>query len=301
MPNKINEVIKLTLYCLFLSIISLELRAQIPNTDIYLGDYHFENGKFEILHLRNFTNREGYDNQPFFIEGKPSLLYVSVRNDSQSDIYRYDWDDNKINRVTETQESEYSPKLRPQSGEISVVRVDSGGIQHFRSFDLRNPGSVDLYSKSIENIGYYEWLSKDEAVMFRVEKSGYHSFDYLKIGGEAIRVDSMIGRSLLKHPEFHGALYVSKRDSANWKLMTFNAETIESSILTDALNREEDYCILDIHYILAGSGTKLFAHTLDAKNKDWVQIQDIANFIEGSIERIILDQEYNKIAIVVKK
>lgn len=69
--------------------ISLNVNAQQPKgTDIYLTSFEIKNNKYTFSDPINFTNREGYDNQPSFTPDGKEILYVSQRND-QTDIYKY--------------------------------------------------------------------------------------------------------------------------------------------------------------------------------------------------------------------
>ena len=110
------------------------------------------------------------------------------------------------------------------------------------------------------------------------------------------------GTQVKKGTEYNFSCFTKNRSNWNIKgteLGEFISQYCES--VQDALeNAIEDYTILDTHYILTGKGNKIFAHTLDAKNKDWVLIEDMSQFIDGDIERIVLNPVYKKIAVVVK-
>jgi hypothetical protein len=267
-----------------------------------MGDYVYENGKFEILNMRNFTNREGYDNQPYFHPSKPFLYFVSMKNDSQTDIYRYEWEKGRSYQVAETKESEYSPQLIPGKGQISSVRVEADKKQRLWAFDVLNPESPDLLIEDINNVGYTLWLDDASLMMFAVNPEKGHELIHYNFKDKNFKIiDESIGRCMLKIPNEPKVLYVSKKDTVNWKLKTINYKTSEIAELTTALDNDEDYTILDTHYILTGKGNKLYAHTLDAKNKDWVLIEDMSQFIDGEIERIVLNSEFKKIALVVKQ
>ena len=81
----------LSLFVFFLlslgSIQRAAARQAPPGTDILLVAMH--DGQIVPETITNLTDRNGYDNQPFFTPDGQSLLYTSSRDD-QTDIYRID-------------------------------------------------------------------------------------------------------------------------------------------------------------------------------------------------------------------
>lgn len=61
-----------------------------PATDIYVADLRVAHGRITVGAPVNVTARPGYDNQPFFLSDGRALLYTSIREDSQADIYRFE-------------------------------------------------------------------------------------------------------------------------------------------------------------------------------------------------------------------
>ncbi|HEY2163027.1 MAG TPA: hypothetical protein VGH04_03515, partial [Gemmatimonadaceae bacterium] len=85
-------------------------QAAPPATDIFLAPLSITStdGRPVIGKAVNVTSRPGYDNQPAFTPDSKSMLFTSIHEDGQSDIYRYDLGTKTIARVTSTPESEYS-------------------------------------------------------------------------------------------------------------------------------------------------------------------------------------------------
>src|SRR5437870_6142781 len=98
-----------------------QTQPAIPDTDIFLVD--FSNGAPKGKPV-NITQREGYDNQPYFLPHSPHLFYTSIAK-NQADIYRYNLKTGKSAAFTNTPESEYSTGLTPDGKFISVVRVEA--------------------------------------------------------------------------------------------------------------------------------------------------------------------------------
>src|SRR5687767_15113671 len=63
------------------------VRAQLPDTDIYVLSYSFENDTLKFAEIpRTITVRPGYDNQPWFTHHGKYVLFSSIGEDQQADI-----------------------------------------------------------------------------------------------------------------------------------------------------------------------------------------------------------------------
>jgi hypothetical protein len=187
--------------------------ADTSSTDIYLLDL---DGGGEVS---NITNRRGYDNQPSW-ENKNRILYTSEHN-RQTDIYDIDFSFNRINRVTDTPEREYSPALTPDGKAISVIRVERDSAQRLWRFPkTERPPSVIL--PEVRPVGYYAWLDTSTVALFVLGNP-----NTLQIGntqtGRARVVTTNIGRSLQRVPGGRRASFV-QREGSSWVLKTVDPE-----------------------------------------------------------------------------
>src|SRR5689334_24981364 len=108
-----------------------------PATDIFLAPISVSaDGKVVVGTPVNVTNRPGYDNQPAFTPDSKAILFTSIHEDGQSDIYRYDLGTKAITRVTSTPESEYSATIMPGGQRFSVIRVERDSAQRLWSFAM---------------------------------------------------------------------------------------------------------------------------------------------------------------------
>src|SRR5690349_13431781 len=139
--------------------------AQLPETDIFLADIKNDNGKLSFTTPVNITKRRGYDNQPYFTPDGKSILFVALQDTTQSDIYKYDLASKKINQVTRTAKSEYSPNITADGKSISVVRVDKDNGQRFYTIPLNDMAHPKVV-KGSDSIGYYCWLNDTSLAMF---------------------------------------------------------------------------------------------------------------------------------------
>ena len=100
---------------------SVAAQRGTPQTDIFLAPLTVRDGHVEVGKPVNVTNRPGYNNQPSFTPDSRAILYTSVREDAQSDIYRYDIAAATITQLTKTPESEYSASVSPDGKWIALV------------------------------------------------------------------------------------------------------------------------------------------------------------------------------------
>ena len=62
---------------------------KMPDTDIYLLNIKSSKDAFSFSDPINITDRPGYDNQPAFLPDGSGILYTSIHDDGQADIYEY--------------------------------------------------------------------------------------------------------------------------------------------------------------------------------------------------------------------
>jgi hypothetical protein len=152
----------------FLFLLSQTLLAQLPNTDIWLLDIKATKDSIVLSNPVNITNRTGYDNQPVFSPDSKYMLYTSIRDEKQSDIYKYDLRTKQISPFTNTPTtSEYSPTFMPDGKNISVVMVEPDSVQRLWKFPLKG-GAPGLVMDKIDSIGYQCWINKDSLALVMI-------------------------------------------------------------------------------------------------------------------------------------
>ncbi|MCZ8283993.1 MAG: hypothetical protein O9353_00930, partial [Bacteroidia bacterium] len=116
------------LACLLL-LPGLTTLAQMPETDLWLFSLEKKDRVYQAVNPVNITNRPGYDNQPAFTADGKSILYVSIRDDGQADVYRYDLKSKLHTNLTKSKVSEYSPTVLPDESGFSAVVVEADSAQ----------------------------------------------------------------------------------------------------------------------------------------------------------------------------
>jgi len=279
---------------LFILLFSIETAyAQLPETDIFVSDMKMKDGKFEFSRPENITHRPGYDNQPYFIPDGKSLLFVSMPDTTQADIYSYDFKSKKSAAITKTKESEYSPMLTPDGKNISVVRVDDDKGQRFYRFPVKEQNATVV--KGTDSIGYYCWLNQDFLAMFILGDA--MTLQVLDINkNERTLVASDVGRCMRLTNDKKKLLFVIKQNENEWSIFEMDIATREKKKLISTIPGSEDYAVLKDGSLIMGSKGKLYRCNL-SESTDWKEIADFSAEL-GDFYRISVSQQGDKIAMV---
>ncbi len=267
----------------------------LPSTDIYLIPVIPGKGELALGQPKNITHRDGYDNQPSFLADGKNILYTSIREDAQADIYRYDIEKDTSVRVTNTPESEYSATLMPDGTHFSVVRVEKDTTQRLWKFNLdgTNP---ELVLKSIKPVGYHCWLDSQWVALFILGEPNFLVLTDIRTE-KPITVANNIGRSLHTVPGANGMSFVEKLTDSTWYIKAFDFETKYSAMIIRTLPDKEDFAWLPDGTILMADGSTLFKFNVQS-DTSWTQLTDFSNDGITSITRIAVSPDGSNIAIV---
>ncbi|MCG8434372.1 MAG: hypothetical protein MJA83_10110 [Gammaproteobacteria bacterium] len=269
-----------------------------PPSDIYLMSIERLDDTFKFTQLINITDRDGYDNQPHFSPDGKTVFYTSMI-DNQADIYTYDLASGRVRKFTDTPESEYSPTVMPGNNAVSTVRVESDGTQRLWQFNLdgSNPRPVFL---DIVNVGYHCWLDNEKAALFIVgDPVSLHIAD--RVSGRVEVLAENIGRSLIKFPGNASVLvYIDKDQSEQWWVNSLDFSSREITALIPALEGSEDIAWLPDGSLLMAKG-KILYRWPGKSNTVWQPVIDLSDQLQGEISRLAVNQEGNRLAMVVSR
>lgn len=175
------------------------LAAQAPpGTDIWIVPIAAEGGRLTLGQPRNATRRAGYDNQPWWTAASDGFLYTA-NTGTQTDIFRHDLRTGATVRVTDTPESEYSPREAPDGRSISVVRVELDSTQRLWRLPLDGRAPAPAPVLDVKPVGYYAWLDDRRLALFVL---GAPATLQLAAAGEAEGrvVARDVGRSIYRIP-----------------------------------------------------------------------------------------------------
>jgi hypothetical protein len=273
--------------------LSFELQAQpLPSTDIYHS--LFNTTLKTVSGIFNTSHRIGYDNQPSFLNDS-TVLFTSIREDEQADIYKYSLSSNTLTRITETVESEYSPTLMPDGKHFSVVRVEKDSTQRLWKFDL-NGKNPELILKIIKPVGYHCWIDSNHVALFVLGEPV--TLQLVDIQTErATILDTSIGRSLHKIPGREAFSYVKKWNDSTWFINEYDLTTKKSKPIIQTLAGSEDYVWTPTNEILMGRQSKLFHFSPNA-DSTWSEVADFSKDGIRDIKRLAVSPDGKRIAIV---
>lgn len=276
------------LVCIFLLTSSLfSAYGQLPATNILLLNVESvdENGGVENIKFLTDFNRDGYNNQPHFVDENKLMISSSFDAKGLTDIYLMDLKLSKLQRITATEESEYSPLLW-EDGKITVVRQELSNQKQVPQLLWQYPLARDtkgrkLFSK-YQNIGYYCWLPDDELALFLVGEPSKLVIVNTKTEKETF-VTYNVGRAI-KYDDNGGLIYVLKMGNS-WSIKRYALDEDMSQYLTTTLTGTEDFEIMPGGKIISGKGSVLY--TFDPVKKDgWKKYVDLSKYKVQNISRI---------------
>ena len=264
-----------------------------PSTDIFLVDIENRAGRLTFNQPVNITNREGYDNQPYFLPDGASLLFTSIREGTLPDIYRYTLKDKSTTQMTRTTEGEYSPT--PAGKFFSVIRVEADQTQRLWKFPF-DGGAPSLVLENIKPVGYHCWLDENTLALFVLGRPATLQIADTRTGKAEV-VESNIGRSLHRHPRRGTLTFVHKLSETEWIIKEMDIKTRKTETITRTIAGSEDLTWTKDGIILMASGAKLFKFD-PSKDKDWQQVADFAGAGIKGITRLAVSPRGDKLALV---
>lgn len=277
------------------TIFTTNLFAQLPNTDLWLMDIKTINDSIYIENPVNITNRPGYDNQPSFSGDGKTILFTSIRDEKQSDIYSYDLKTKEITQITKTETSEYSPLFAPDGQSISVVMVEPDSTQRLWKFP-KTGGKATLIMDKIDSVGYYCWIDNLTAAVWLIDKP--NKLFRCDIGSQKCTfIDDSIGRSI--HPVTFGKikkLFYSKGENI------YSDNSKSKVIETIKIGEGEDFCFYKSNQLLMGNGSKLYSRIFVTVGKDgpWKHVGDLSSSGIKKIMRLAVSPDGKKLVIVAE-
>jgi len=278
-----------------------------PATDIHLAELVRDGlGGLEVVYRCRATDRDGYDNQPFFLRDDSGFLYTSIRK-GQADIYRYDLASKKSVPVTRTTESEYSPKVIPGGKGFSVVRVESSEplVQRLWRFDL-DGGNARCVLEDVNPVGYHAWGSADALGLFVLGEPPTLTMATLKDGARAVKaseigrcVATLVVREVLR--PFHPAVSFVDRSKADepWiRILELRSGDVRPVV--KALDGVDDHVWTPRGELISARGSKLYGHFL-SKGGGWTELGDLQAGRVSSITRLAVSRGGSMLAFVAAR
>ncbi len=267
-----------------------------PSTDVFIVDV-LDRGELKLGEPRNITRRDGYDNQPEFIDGGRGLLYTSIREDGQADIYRYDFGRDTAARITSTPESEYSPTLTPDGKFFSVIRVEADKTQRLWKFPLAG-GAPVLVLEAIKPVGYHLWIDERTLLVFILGKPNTLQTAGVRTQKAEIAA-SDVGRCFRRMPGRDLVSFVHKVSDNEWWIKSLDVKSREIKPLIKTLPGSEDYIWLADGSVLMGKDSKLYRCRIGGVAR-WEEAADFSSHGLKSITRMAVSSKGDRLAVVAE-
>jgi hypothetical protein len=279
----------------------------LPTTDIWLLDLAERDGELAVggadrtrpggIRALNITDRAGYDNQPHFTADGASVLYTSIRDDGQADIWRFDIASGAHERVTRTPESEYSPTPTPDGRGISVIRVEMDSTQRLWRFDAdgRNPR---LVLEEVRPVGYHAWGDEHTLALFVLGTPPTLRLADTRTGHAVVLAED-IGRSLHRVPGRRAFSFVHKVADGDWWIRVLSIDTRQIEAIAQTLLDAEDHAWTPGGALLMGRGSVLYRWNAEAE--EWWEVADLEGAGVRGITRLAVSPRGDRIAVVGRR
>jgi Tol biopolymer transport system component len=274
------------------------------NSDLFVVDtknslFGFKVDPISAIHV---TEREGYDNQPYFINNE-QLVFTSMDEGGSSDIIMFNFETGKFTNITRTPKySEYSPALTDCGQYISAVKVEEEGRQRLWLYPI-NLGEPELLYDDIEPVAYYGWVGDIAALMVLGEPNRL-VFPYSR--EEIHEIATNIGRSVRARPKSDQITYLDKSGNTvvdgrqTYVLKAFDIKEKKKEDLGLALGGSEDFIWISKNQVLMARGMELYLRNVK-KGIRWERIATLDLPGYSHISRLALNPKGNKLVVVVEK
>jgi hypothetical protein len=264
-------------------------------TDIFLADITLREGQLHIGEPTNVTQRDGYDNQPWFLPDGSAFLYASER-DGQTDIFRYDLRTGTAVRVTDTPENEYSPTLPLDGSRLLVVRwptdMSTGALWWFTP-DGR---PIEQAAGSVDRVGYYAFADEHTLALFI--NDSVQSFLLADTrSGDTTRIGQEMGGSAPRAiPGEDAVSFLRRHDDDTWWLSRLNLRTHAVTPLVPMLEGVANYAWTPAGSVLAAQRGTIHEWTPDSGS--WRTVITFDDPELQNITRIAITDAGDRIAFV---
>lgn len=288
-----TRLLFLSTFIVSLCFFSTMLKAQMPDTDIFMVQLGAKNRTGHTT-PKNLTQRVGYDNQPAFSADGKHVLFTSIHEDGQADLYSIDLKSFITKQLCATVESEYSPTLAPNGKGISVVCVEKDSTQRLWLFDSQCKNPKVIFS-DFDSVGYHCWVDSSTVACFVLTEPS--TLQLKSVKKVPLVIATNVGRCIRMKPNSKLLTYVDKSDST-WVIKSYDQHSGITATLASTPKGSEDYAWTQYGQLYMGYGSKLMK--LDpAKSQVWEEVADFSASLE-SLGRIAISPAGTTLILVGK-
>lgn len=276
------------------------LAAQ-ADSDLYLVHVRATPAGLVADSVRRLTDRAGYDNQPQFTPDGRAVLFTSIDEAGQADIFRIDLASSSGPRpVTRTApESEYSATPMPGGDRFSVIRVEADSTQRLWSFAMDGT-DPRLVLADVAPVGYHAWLDRDRLALFVLGSPATLQLADVRTGASRV-VSENIGRSVHKVPGRDAVSFVHRtapRDPGTIAIL--DPGTGETESLVNPFPENEYHAWLRPGVVITARDSRLYTYR-PGGDTDWVAGPDLSAFAIHGVSRIAVAPSGTAIVVVAAR
>jgi hypothetical protein len=280
--------------CLAAALPAASAGAQ-AGTDIWVAGFSESGSRITVGRPRNVTDRPGYDNQPAFTAAGDAILYTSIREDAQADIWQAWLSGGAPERITSTAESEYSPTPMPDRRHFSVIRVERDSTQRLWKFPLDGGDPPSLVLRALRPVGYHVWVGDHTIGAFVLGSPNA----LVLVDARTERADTLardIGRALVRVPGRDAFTFQQLGGDTTW-VSEVDVRTQGVRRVAPLPPRAEYHLWTPAGQLVTAAGTRLLLW-VDGR---WDVLADFAELGVRGISRLALSPRGDRIAFVAEE
>ncbi len=267
--------------------------SQLPETDIWLFKLEKKDRKYIYTKHLNINNRPGYDNQPVFTADGKSVIYVSIDESKQADLYQYSISKKTHVNLTKSQVSEYSPTIMPDGSGLSSVVVEKDSSQRLWQFNLDGTFKKIIH-EGTDSVGYHTWLNADTILYYKLTEP--HSLRVLDLkSNKDTWICDYPARAFKKIGNTSKFIYAIK-DSVSTQFRIYNPTLRESTIYTAYPSTNEDFIWHDELGLIKSENADLLRY--NEQIRKWEILFTFSNLGIKKITRFAFDSKTKQLTIV---
>ncbi len=285
--------VRLALVLVVFAAAATPVLAQTGNSEVFVFNIKKQDGALVFSGGSNISNSPGYDNQPSFAADGKSILFTSVRDNKNPDIYEYLLSDKSLRQITTSPASEYTPRAK-DSESIFFVREDSGQGMTVWKYDRKSKKETEALGIK-EPVAYYDWNSTGDALVW--VRYAYTA-QFVNPAKKLSRFvsDHVLPSTPQNIPGTQKFSFIH-RQSNDWLVIKeFDPETNSVRPIVEVKNSKIDYCWLPDKTLVIGLGSELYGFN-EESNDDWVRLADLKSFGLKDITRLSASSDGTMMAI----
>mgnify|MGYP001161903424 FL=1 len=280
------------LFCICIAIFA---NAQ-SSSNAYLLEWNSPTSSiFELSRLDLLTgfNTNGYNNQPFY-DGQRLYLSSSWKKQKSNltDLIALDLYNNTIRRITNTNESEYSPiRIGPS---LFFIRMNPEN-KFQELWKLENQTVSKVIPET--NVAYYFPITPQRLAVVLIESNQLNLYDIDLVTNEKKKISENAGRALAYGQ--NGVLYfVHKYNDETWYIKSYDILTAQIKIVCKTIPGAEDFYLSDSRYLWMAKDNRIYRTTIqNGLASSWKNIFHLENYPLNNIGRICVIGE-NQLVII---